>query len=233
MHVKICGITSIEDGLAAVEAGASAIGLNFVPASPRCLGVDEARTIATALTGRCLVVGVVADLAIDALQALVAQAHLGCLQLHGDESPQTLQAMLPHAYKALRVGDARDVARAAEYPGEHLLVDARVAGVLGGSGVRVDPRLVAPLARTRKLTLAGGLTPDNVAAAIAAVGPYCVDVASGVERHGDPRRKDAAAMRAFVEAARAARSPFLTVDPPASTVVDEEVGTRRGPQNPS
>ena len=208
MHVKICGITSIADALAAVDAGASAIGLNFVHTSPRCVDVDEGRAISLVMSGRCLVVGVVADLTVDALRALVAAAKIECLQLHGDELPETLEAMLPHAYKALRIGDAGDIARAVLYGGEHLLVDARVEGMLGGSGARIDPRLVAPLARTRKLTLAGGLTPDNVGAAIAAVGPYCVDVASGVELRGEPRRKDAGAMRAFVAAAHAARPPF-------------------------
>ena len=161
-HVKICGLTSVADALVCVEAGASAIGLNFVPASPRCLSVTAARAIARAVKGKALVVGVVADLDLAAMRALARDAELECLQLHGDESPATVASLLPHAYKAVRVGGADDVERARTFPGEHVLVDARVEGALGGTGKTVDWGLVAPLARERKLTLAGGLTPANV-----------------------------------------------------------------------
>jgi phosphoribosylanthranilate isomerase len=204
IHVKICGVTTIEDALVCVDAGASAIGLNFVPSSPRCVDASRAREIADAIAGRALVVGVVAVLELEELERLREAAGLGCLQLHGDESPELVRALLPHAYKAVRVGSASDVARAELYPGEYLLVDAKVQGLLGGTGQRVEPALVADLARRRKLTLAGGLTPRNVRSAIHAVRPHTVDVASGVERAGDPRRKDEAAVRAFVAEARAA-----------------------------
>ncbi len=205
VHVKVCGITSVDDALACVDAGVSAIGLNFVPTSPRVVDVATARAIADAVSlrdGRVLVVGVVADLDLEALLRLRDDARLGCLQLHGDEPPELVASLLPHAYKAVRVGGPEDVERAARYPGEHLLVDAKVAGALGGTGGQVAPQLVAPLARTRRLTLAGGLRPENVAEAVAQVRPYAVDVASGVERRGEPRRKDETAIAAFVEAAR-------------------------------
>ena len=164
--------------------------------------VDQARAIARAVHGRTLIVGVVADMEVPAMRALLKRAELECLQLHGDESPGTLAALLPHAYKAMRIGSAADVARARSYPGEYLLVDARVDGALGGTGKTLEWSLVAELAAQRKLTLAGGLTPDNVTDAIRAVRPYCVDVASGVERA--PGVKDEAKVRAFVERARAA-----------------------------
>lgn len=202
VHVKVCGVTNVDDALACVDAGVSAIGVNLVPASPRVVDVATARAIADAIAGRALVVGVVADLALETIERLRDDARLGCVQLHGDEPPELVEALLPHAYKAVRIGDASDVARAARYPGEHILVDAKVAGALGGTGVRVDPALVAPLARARRLTLAGGLGPGNVAEAIARVRPYAVDVASGVERAGEPRRKDPDAVAAFVAAAR-------------------------------
>ena len=222
IHVKICGITCVDDARAAVDAGASAIGLNFVPASPRCIDVATARAIAEAVAGRVLVVGVVADLDVEAMRRLRDEAKLGCLQLHGDEPPDALGPLLPHAYKAIRVSTAEHVALADRYGGEHVLVDARVEGKLGGTGRRVDVALVAPLARRRKVTLAGGLDPSNVAAAIEAVGPFCVDVAGGVERAGDPRRKDDAKMRAFVAAARSTAmegvGPILTEDRATSTV---------------
>jgi len=219
IHVKICGITCVEDARAAIDAGASAIGLNFVPSSPRRVDRDAARAISEAVGDEALVVGVVADLDVASMLRLRDEAKLGCLQLHGDEPPESLEPLLPHAYKAIRVSSAEHVALAERYPGEHLLVDARVEGALGGTGRRVDVALVAPLAKKRQLTLAGGLAPENVAAAIEAVGPFCVDVASGVERPGEPRRKDAAKMRAFVAAARAARGgPILTEDRAPSTV---------------
>lgn len=202
-HVKVCGITTVDDALAAVDLGASAIGLNFVAASRRRIDTERARAIANAVHdakgARVLVVGVVADMTVDAMRDLARDAGLDCLQLHGDEPPDVLAPLLPHAYKAIRIASAEDVARAASYPGDHVLVDAKVDGALGGTGATFDWSLVRGLARTRKLTLAGGLTPDNVARAIEALSPYCVDVASGVERA--PGVKDRAKMRAFIEAA--------------------------------
>jgi phosphoribosylanthranilate isomerase len=209
VHVKICGIRTAEDARACVELGASSIGINFVPKSPRCVDVETARVIARAAheaNPKVVVVGVVADLDLEAMRALVEAAGLDCLQLHGDEPPATLAALLPHAYKATRIGGAADVERARSYPGDHLLVDARVEGLLGGSGATFDWALVKDLARERRLTLAGGLVPENVERAVRELGPYCVDVASGVE--GDPKGapgvKDLAKVRAFIEAARRA-----------------------------
>lgn len=146
-----------------------------------------------------LVVGVVADRSLDDMRELVRDAELGCLQLHGHESAELVSQLLPHAYKALRIASSADVELARAMPGEYVLVDAKVDGLLGGGGQTFDWQLVRELAKERKLTLAGGLNPSNVAAAVAAVHPFCVDVASGVEVDGDPRRKDAARMRAFVE----------------------------------
>jgi phosphoribosylanthranilate isomerase len=178
--------------------GVSAIGVNFVPSSPRRVDVARAREIARAVRGKTMVVGVVADLDVAAMEALVRDAELECLQLHGDEPPEALAALLPHAYKAVRIGGADDVARARRYGGEHILVDARVEGALGGSGATFDWSLAFELARERKLTLAGGLRPENVADAIRAVQPYCVDVASGVESARGGGAKDLDRVRAFL-----------------------------------
>jgi phosphoribosylanthranilate isomerase len=199
-HVKICGVTSVEDALLCCEAGADAIGLNFAASSPRRVSLDIARAIVTALPARVLSVGVFVDADAATLRAVRDQLGLGCLQLHGDESPELLAQFLPHAYKALRVRDASVLDDAARYAGEFLLLDAYVPGVHGGSGARFDWTLATALATARKLTLAGGLTPQNVGEAIAAVRPFCVDVASGVEH--SPGRKDAALVRAFVQAAK-------------------------------
>lgn len=200
VHVKICGVTTVSDALACAELGASAIGLNFVEGSPRKVDVERAREIARAVKAtRLLVVGVVADLDVEAMRALVHDAELGCLQLHGNESPETLAPLLPHAYKAVRVATREDVAHGRRFGGDYLLVDAKVTGALGGTGATFDWSLVKDLARERRLTLAGGLRPENVADAIAAVAPWCVDVASGVERA--PGIKDLDAVRAFITGA--------------------------------
>lgn len=200
MHIKICGITTVADAVATVRLGASAIGLNFVPSSRRRVDVATARAIADAVRGKVLVVGVIADLAVDEARALVEDARLDCLQLHGDEPPDALTPLLPHAYKALRIGDASDVARARAYAGDYLLVDAKVPGALGGTGHAFDWSLVTELAGERRLTLAGGLHPGNVAEAIRRVRPWCVDVAGGVE--SAPGVKDLALVEAFVRAAQ-------------------------------
>jgi phosphoribosylanthranilate isomerase len=206
MHVKICGVTRAADAIACADLGASAIGLNFVPTSPRKVTLERAREIIAALRGSAvLVVGVVADLDVETMRALVRDAELGCLQLHGDEAPETLAALLPHAYKAVRVATAEDVVSARRFSGDHILVDAKVSGTLGGTGATFDWSLVKELARERKLTLAGGLHPGNVARAVREIEPFCVDVASGVE--SAPGIKDLGAVRDFIALARSSAPP--------------------------
>lgn len=203
VRIKVCGVTCVEDADTCLAAGVDAIGLNLVAASPRVVDVETARRIAAHVGVRAVVVAVVADRSLDDLRDLRAATGVAFVQLHGDEPVETVQALLPHAYKAVRIGGPDDIALARRYPGLHLLVDARVPGKLGGTGARVELALVAPLARERRLVLAGGLDAENVAEAIHVVGPFCVDVASGVEVPGRPRRKDPARIRAFVRAVRA------------------------------
>ncbi len=208
VHVKICGVRTPDDARACARLGASAIGVNFIAESPRYVDVETAREIGRAVRlletdrRRVLVVGVVADMPLALMHALVRDAELDCLQLHGAESNQTLEALLPHAYKAARIANAADVERARAVPGEYLLVDAKVEGALGGTGTAFDWSLVTDLARERHLTLAGGLHPGNVERAVREVRPYCVDVASGVE--SAPGVKDHALVDAFIRAARRA-----------------------------
>lgn len=200
VRIKVCGVTSVADALACVAAGADAIGVNFAPASPRRIDVETARSIVTALPANIVSVGVFVDASEAVLRDTIVRVGLGCVQLHGEESAELVAAFLPHAYKALRVRGREVLSLAERYPGEHILLDAYVPGVAGGTGATFDWSLAAELARTRQLTLAGGLTPDNVASAVRTVRPYCVDVASGVERAVG--KKDAAKVRAFIEAAR-------------------------------
>ena len=205
VRVKICGVRTVEDARFCVEAGADAIGVNFVPSSPRRVDTDEARAIVGAVGSEILVVGVVAVVAgmdLAAMRALRDATGVGCLQLHGGEPAGALEALLPHAYASVAVATEDDVARAEAMPGDYVMVDTKVQGALGGTGRTFDWNLVVGLAKRRRLVLAGGLVPGNVARAIEQVRPWCVDTASGVEL--SPGVKDPGKITAFIAAARAA-----------------------------
>jgi phosphoribosylanthranilate isomerase len=202
VYVKICGVTSPGEAIRCVEAGASAIGVNLVPESPRHVDVPVARAIVEVVGTQALVVAVVRDRSVAEMLELRARIACGCLQLHGSEPPATLLPLLPHAYKAIAIETPEDVLAAERYGGEYVLVDTKTHAGSGGTGRTFDWSLVRGLARTRKVILAGGLTPENVAEAVRVVRPHTVDVAGGVEMNGDPRQKDIGRVRAFVAAAR-------------------------------
>ncbi|HEY1695503.1 MAG TPA: phosphoribosylanthranilate isomerase [Polyangiaceae bacterium] len=199
-RVKVCGVTSIAQAEACAALGVDALGVNLVPSSVRRVDEATAKAIAAAVGTRTLVVAVVADLGVAEARAVVARTGVGCLQLSGDEPPAVVEALLPHAYKAVRIGGEEDVGVAAGMPGEYVLVDAKVRGALGGTGHAFEWGLVRALAKARKLVLAGGLTPDNVAEAVRRVNPWCLDVASGVE--SAPGVKDLGKVKAFIAAAK-------------------------------
>ncbi|HET9931750.1 MAG TPA: phosphoribosylanthranilate isomerase [Polyangiaceae bacterium] len=201
LWVKICGVTREEDARAAVAAGASALGLNFVTRSKRYVDVALARRLADAVRGEIELVGVVADEPVERIRELMLEVGLDSVQLHGGEPPEFLQA-LPKAFKAIGIEGPSDVSAAQAFVGARLLVDAKSAGVTGGTGHAFDWRLVEALARRRPIILAGGLRPDNVADAVRQVAPYGVDVAGGVELEGEPRHKDADKIKRFIENAR-------------------------------
>ena len=207
MYVKVCGITSLEDAHAALEAGADALGINLVESSKRYVSLALAESLLQQLSGQLLsgkatCVLVVAQRPLAELRELAARMPGAWLQLHGDETPEIVAALGPRAFKAVRVGSPADVALAESYACQPLLVDAKVGSELGGTGHTTDWDLVAPLAQKRQLILAGGLTPSNVAEAVRRVRPWGIDVASGVEVDGDARRKDRAKLASFVAAAR-------------------------------
>jgi phosphoribosylanthranilate isomerase len=200
--IKICGVTSVDDAEHVVRSGANAIGLNFVLGSKRRVTFEQARPIVEAMQGRIEVVAVVANPTDLETKELREQLGIQWLQLHGEEPAARLTRLLPQAFKAVAIEDAADARRAASFPGERLLVDTKVSGGSGGTGKVFDWQLVTDLARTRQLILAGGLTPKNVAAAVRVLGPWGVDVASGVEFV--PGVKDPELVTAFVLAVRSA-----------------------------
>lgn len=206
MQVKICGLTTIDDALAALDAGADYLGFNFYPKSPRYLTPDACAAIVAAVRRRSTavrLVGIFVNEAPARVAALLAQAGLDLAQLHGDESPEDVRALGGRAFKAFRGLGDRQAEFAAAGPGTPaFLVDAYSATLYGGTGRTADWPAARPLAAQYPLLLAGGLTPDNVAAAIAQAQPWGVDVASGVE--SAPGRKDVTKVTAFVQQAKRA-----------------------------
>lgn len=200
VEVKICGVTTVRDALQCVEAGADAIGLNFWPGSPRCVEVATASAIVRAVGDRVETVGVFVDSTLVRIREILGETGIRWAQLHGSEPPELVAALLPKAYKALGVRDGSVVERARTYPGERLLLDASVPGMPGGTGRTFDWSIAAQVAQERKLTLAGGLNPKNVADAIRIVRPHRVDVASGVEE--SPGCKDLSLVHAFIAAVK-------------------------------
>ncbi len=200
---KICGITRVEDALAAVEAGADAIGLVFYAKSPRAVDIEQAKAIVAALPPFVTSVGLFVDMPRETLQALLREVPLDLLQFHGDESPADCEGFARPYIKALRVRADQDVARMmAPYSGAcGILLDTFVEGVPGGTGAAFDWSLV-PREAGKPIILAGGLTPDNVAQAIAQVRPYAVDVSGGVE--AAKGIKDAGKVKAFLQAVQCA-----------------------------
>jgi phosphoribosylanthranilate isomerase len=200
VEVKICGLTTVDDAVRCTEAGADALGLNFWPGSPRHVDVPTARAIVEACGDQATMVGVFVDFTLDQVREILQETGTQWAQLHGDETPGLVAELLPHAYKAIGVKDGSAIELVREYPGEHLLLDASVPGMPGGTGRTFDWAIAASVAKERKLTLAGGLTPDNVADAVRAVRPFRVDVASGVE--SAPGRKAPDLVKRFIEAAK-------------------------------
>ena len=201
VRVKICGITRIEDALAAAAAGADAIGLVFYAKSPRAVDIEQAREILAVLPPFVTSVGLFVDAERSELERILASVPLDLLQFHGDESVQQCEAFGRPYIKALRVKAGDDIAaQVARYPSaQGILLDAYVEGVPGGTGEAFDWSLI-PQTLSKPLILAGGLRPDNVAEAVSRVRPYAVDVSGGVE--ASKGVKDVEKVGAFIRAAR-------------------------------
>ncbi|GAC1446711.1 MAG: phosphoribosylanthranilate isomerase [Pyrinomonadaceae bacterium] len=205
--VKVCGITNAEDARAACEAGADALGFNFYPQSPRYIAPEDARKIVDEIAGfDVLRVGVfVNEETPEAVAQLALISGVNAIQLHGDESPEFCRAVRElisaKIIKAFRARSDLTLDEMARYEVDALMIDAYAPGAFGGTGHVCDWTFARRTAKCfPRLFLAGGLTPDNIVAAIETVKPYGVDVASGVE--SSPRRKDADKMRAFLDSIR-------------------------------
>ena len=205
--IKICGITNLADALAACEAGADVIGLNFYRLSPRMVSVEDAREIRTRLPAGVGTFGVFVNEESRQILRVMREVGLDALQLHGDEEPGVVTelARVAPVFKALRVGADFSAATLEKYAdAAGFLFDAAegAAGQYGGTGRLADWGVAQQAARGHRIFLAGGLSPENVGAAIAQVRPYGVDVASGVE--STPGLKDHERLREFIVAARQA-----------------------------
>jgi phosphoribosylanthranilate isomerase len=197
--VKICGVTRLDDALACVDAGADAIGFNFWPRSKRHIPVVDAAAIARRLPAELRTVGVFVDPEPTDVERAFASGAIDLAQLHGDETPEFCAQWSGRYIKAVRLRDESTLTALGGYDCDLVLVDADTPGY-GGSGQRADVGLAERAARERRVILAGGLTPDNVADAVARVQPYGVDVAGGVER--EPGVKDWIKVAAFVARAK-------------------------------
>ncbi len=213
-RIKICGITNVVDALAAAQAGADALGLNFFAGSKRFIGPDRAREIVKALPSGVVKVGVFVNAAEDDIRRIFDAIGLDAVQLHGDEPPELLAKLaaipLVRAFRLDSGGfapvDAYLAACAAlgALP-RMILLDAYVPGQYGGTGATLEwssLRHAGSSANRPLVVLAGGLTPANVATAIRSARPAAVDTAGGVEYA--PGKKDHAMLTAFVASARAA-----------------------------
>ena len=206
IRVKICGVTTVEDAEFALAAGADALGLNFVPGTPRCLDLEQAREIAEALPPFGTRVGVFVNETSRRVLEIARRVGLDAAQLHGDESPEDCRRLMEQGLRVirgLRVKGPETIARINDFPGCAILLDAYVKGALGGTGETFDWELARQAAEARPIILSGGLKPENVAEAVRSVQPYGVDSSSGVEG-AVLARKDPERVVEFIQNARAA-----------------------------
>lgn len=202
VKVKICGITNLEDALMVVEAGADALGFVFFRGSSRCISPENAEAIIQHLPPFVQTVGLFVNEESVTVNGIADQCGLDILQLHGEESPEYCQAITRRVIKAFRVKDASSLDDITKYPVAGYLLDAWSPVARGGTGTTFNWDIAAQAATSHSIILAGGLTPEKVAGAIATVKPYAVDVSSGVE--SEPGIKDPAKVTAFVKTVKSA-----------------------------
>jgi phosphoribosylanthranilate isomerase len=195
--VKICGITNYDDAMTAVELGTDLLGFNFFPESPRYIPVEKAAAIVRRLPAFVELAGVFVNAPVRTIHHAISECHLDWIQLHGDETPEfclSLASETAKIIKALRVKDKADLDKAELYRVDAILLDAFHPERYGGTGLHFDWSLIEDV--TKRIFLAGGITPDNAAEAIS-LGVYGIDLCSGVESR--PGKKDPAKMKALFE----------------------------------
>ncbi|MFO7821557.1 MAG: phosphoribosylanthranilate isomerase [Lentisphaeria bacterium] len=197
--IKICGITNLDDAGCALEQNVDFLGFCFVRKSPRYIAPDCAEWIIQHLPeNQARKVGVFVNTPVERIKEIAVQCDLDIIQLHGDETPEISQSLgTERVWKALPVWNNDDLQVAMDFPAAAILVDSITLDKRGGTGQVGDWELTAHLAHKRNVVLAGGLTPDNVKAAVRVVQPYAVDVCSGIEK--SPGLKDYDRMRQFVK----------------------------------
>lgn len=203
IRVKICGLTTLEDALAAAEAGADALGFVLYKESPRCISVAEAQGIIRRLPPFVTTVGLFVNQPTQWVRIMAERCGVDILQFQGDESAAYCEAFGQRAIKAIRVKDRESLADMSEYAVRAFVLDAYREGEYGGTGQTFDWDLAVAAKSHGRIILAGGLTPENVAEAVARVRPFGVDVSTGVE--GSVKGvKDHGKIRAFIQAAKGA-----------------------------
>ncbi|MBI5025951.1 MAG: phosphoribosylanthranilate isomerase [Nitrospirae bacterium] len=200
VKVKICGITNIEDALAAVKFGADALGFVFYKGSPRVITPDRAKDIISKLPPLVSTVGVFVNEDLREIKRIIQHAGLDTVQLHGDEPPE-MCAISRRIIKAIRVKDLTDLEPLSRYKVSAFLLDTYTPETLGGTGQIFNWDIAVEAKRFGRIILAGGLTPQNVAEAIQWVRPYGIDVATGVEG-AKKEKKDHAKMKLFIHRAK-------------------------------
>jgi phosphoribosylanthranilate isomerase len=188
VKVKICGITNYDDAVAAMDMGADLLGFNFYPGSPRYVTPERAMDIISKLPGFIDTAGVFVNESVESIHETNAVCHLDWVQLHGDEDPEFCRSLLSHnvkTMKAIRVKNQADIERADSFFTDAVLLDAFDPDKYGGTGLTFDWNVIGHI--SKRVFLAGGINPDNAAAAVR-LGVYGIDVCSGVE--AEPGKKD-------------------------------------------
>jgi phosphoribosylanthranilate isomerase len=207
--VKICGITRREDAEAACNEGAAAIGFIFVRTSPRYIEPDDAKEIIRSLPPFVTPVGVIAETSRPEALALIAKSGVRCLQLHGDEAIGDFKDLPIPSYKVFRVSSQFKLERLKGLKANAFMLDTFVEGKLGGTGKTFDWNIALQAKQYGRVILSGGINPQNVGDAIRRVGPYAIDVSSGVEQSAGV--KDHEKIRSLFEAIRRSEESKLDV----------------------
>lgn len=199
--VKICGLTNFDDVMDAIDVGADYLGFNFYPDSPRFLHPEKAERILDEIPTNIFKVGVFVNMDLDSVLDLAIRLRLDVLQFHGDEVSEELNLLGRPWYKAIRLKDESSLLEIPKYECDWIMVDAYSEKAYGGTGLTAHWDLVHAAEKYgKKIILAGGLNPDNIAVAVATINPFMVDVASGVEV--SPGKKDRLKMEMFVQRAK-------------------------------